>query len=260
GLGTLAYDLHDLLVSEGIPSLLVASGNPRGLPNVSLLEENRYDLVPPVVRKLSARHRLVVGRNELAALSPYLDDLVLITGGTAYLQEWLKAHPRKTALDFLRSRDRPGSLVSPRIAREKLALDRATRILSAPGLNSRILSKAYPAFAHKIFEVPQIFRRLRPKNPWGARTIDLIAVAQWKDRGVDRDVKGYDLLVGILELLRGRNLRVVVVGEVPFHVQGAVHTGWIDHSATLELMGKAKVFVSPSRNECYSQAVSWAAT
>lgn len=255
GLGTLAYDLHDLLVEEGIRSVLIASGNPRHLPNVFVLNENNYDPVPQLVRKLSARYRLIIGRNELAALSPHLSDLILMTGGTAYLQDWLEAHPQKTTLDFLRLKHQPRRVTSPRTDRETLALAKATKILSAPGLNSRILREAYPEFAHKIFEVPQVFRCLRSERPWESREIDLIAVAQWKDRGIDRDVKGFRLLAEILTLLRGKNLRTVVVGEVPFPKEGVIYTGWVDHQEALRLVGNARVFVSPSRNECYSQAI-----
>lgn len=80
-------------------------------------------------------------------------------------------------------------------------------------------------------------------------------MAQWKDRGIDRDVKGYRLLAEILISLRRKNLRTVVVGEVPFHMEGILHTGWLDREETLKLMENARVFVSPSRNECYSQAI-----
>jgi glycosyltransferase involved in cell wall biosynthesis len=255
GLGTLAYDLHDLLVAEEVRSVLIASGNPRKLPNVSVLNENDYDPVPQLVRKLSARYRLIMGRNELAALSRHLSDLVLVTGGTAYLQDWLEAHPQRNTLDFLRLKHLPPSMESTRINRERLALERATKILSAPGLNRLVLEKAYPEFSHKIFEVPQIFRRIRPETPWEAREIDLIAVAQWKDRGIDRDVKGYRLMAKICNLLRPKNYRTVIVGDVPFPVDGVTHTGWLDHEETLGLMDNARVFVCPSRNECYSQAV-----
>ena len=255
GLGTLAYDLHGLLIEQEIPSVLIASGNPRDLPNVFLLEENDYDPVPPLVRKLSVRYRLILGRNEIAELSRHLSDLILMTGGTAYLQDWLEVHPQKTAIDFLRLKHLPKRTESDRIKRERLALEKATKVLSAPGLNRRILEKAYPEFTHKVFEVPQIFRSVRSERSWESREIDLIAVAQWRDRGIDRDVKGYRLLVEILDLLGGENLRTVVVGEVSFPVKGALHTGWLDHEETLGLMGNARVFVSPSRNECYSQAI-----
>jgi len=188
-------------------------------------------------------------------LSRHLSDLTLVTGGTAYIQDWLEAHPQKTALDFLRLKNLSKNMRSLRIDRERLALEKATKILSAPGLNRRILEKAYPEFAHKIFEVPQIFCSIRSERPWEARGIDLIAVAQWKDRGIDRDVKGYRLLIEISALLQGKNLRTLVVGEVPFHIEGVIHTEWVDHEEALRLMGNARVFVSPSRNECYSQAI-----
>jgi glycosyltransferase involved in cell wall biosynthesis len=255
GLGTLAYELHDLLVNEGIPSVLIASSNPRKLPNVWVLEENDYSPVPRLIGTFSARYRVVMGRNELAVLSDHIDDLVLITGGTAYIQEWLEAHPKKKALDFLRLKHLPKVGTSPRIDRERLALQRATKILSAPGLNRRILEKAYPEFSCKIFEVPQIFRRIQPRKPWEAREIHLIAVAQWKDRGIDRNIKGYRLLAEICDHLEEKNVRTVVVGEVPFPIKGVTHTGWLNHEETLKLMNNARVFVSPSRNECYSQAI-----
>ncbi len=265
GLGTLAYDLHELLVKGKIPSVLIASGNPRQLPNVFVLNENVYDPVPQLVRRFSTRHRIIVGRNELAALSPHLDDLILMTGGTAYIQDWLEAHPRKTTLDFLRLKNPSTRTESVRIKRERLALERATKILSAPGLNRRILEKAYPDLAHKILEVPQIFRSVRSEKSWKSREIDLIAVAQWRDRGVNRDVKGYRLLVEILDGLEGKNLQTVVIGEVPFPIKGVTHTGWLDHEKALGLMGNARVFVSPSRNECATvrqlwRPSNWAAT
>ena len=255
GLGTLAHNLHHLLVANGIPSVLVASGNPKGLPNVLVLDENDYGPVPQLAQRYSARYRLVFGRNELTFLSQHLNDLVLITGGTAYLQDWLLIHPQKTALDFLRLKKLPKDLRSDRINRERSALKQAVKILSAPGLNRRILEKAYPEFSDKIFEVPQIFERVDSETPWEKREIDLIAVAQWKDRGVDRDVKGYRLLAEICTLLERESLRTVVVGEVPFSINGVTHTGSLDHGETLKLMENARVFVSPSRNECYSQAI-----
>lgn len=255
GLGTVAYDLHDLLVTENISSFLIASGNPRNLPNVLVLEENDYPSVPPVARSCSAHHRVILGRNELSLLSARLSDLVLMTGGTGYLQDWLRAHPEKSTVDFLRLKCRPRIAETSRIARERLALERATKILSPPGLNRRILEKAYPEFSNKIFEVPQIFRLLQSQRPWEDREIDVIAVAQWKDRGVDRDVKGYRFLKGICEGLRKRHFHIVVVGEAPFPIDGVRHTGWLDHEETLGLMGNARVFVCPSRNECYSQAI-----
>jgi glycosyltransferase involved in cell wall biosynthesis len=255
GLGTLAYHLHGLLLGEDIPSALIASGNPANLPHVFVLEENDYDPVPQLVRSLSARHSLVLGRNELATLSDHLSDLILMTGGTAYLQDWLEAHPQKTTQDFLRSKHRSEPVSSSRIARERRALKKAVKILSAPGLNSWILKKAYPEFVHKIFEVPQIFRAFQSQRSWDSREIDLIAVAQWKDRGIDRGVKGYRLLAETLTLLEGKDLRTVVVGEVPFEIKGVTHTGWQDHEEVIRLVGNAKVSVSPSRNECYSQAI-----
>jgi glycosyltransferase involved in cell wall biosynthesis len=255
GLGTIAYDLHESLVREGIPSVLIASGNPRALPNVLTLREDDYASVPEVVRHLRTRYRLVAGRNELAALSLYLDDLVLMTGGTAYLQEWLEAGPERTALDFVRFKHAPKVPESSRLGRERIALEKARKILSPPGLNTRILRKAYPEFAHKIFEVPQVFRRLAWERPWKSRGIDLIGVAQWKDRGIDRDIKGYRLLAEVVRRLKENRFRTVVVGDVPFPLEGVTHTGWIDHEEALALMGNAKVFVSPSRNECYSQAI-----
>jgi glycosyltransferase involved in cell wall biosynthesis len=255
GLGTLAYDLHELLLMEKIPSVLLASGNPRELPDVTILKENDYGSVPQLVRRYPARYRLILGRNELAVLSQHLEDLILITGGTAYLQDWLEAHPLKTALDFLGMRQLPKGRETDRVRRERVALERATKILSAPGLNSRILRKAYPGLAHKVLEVPQVFRNVQSDRPWASRGIDLVAVAQWKDRGVDRDVKGYRFLSQILQQLKRRSLRTVIVGEVPFPLEGVTHTGWVDHGEALRLMGDARVFVSPSRNECYSQAI-----
>jgi len=255
GLGTLAYDLHALLVREEIPSALVASGNPRNLPNVYPLDEGDYGPVPQLAQSLSARYRLILGRNELATLSAHLSNLILITGGTAYLQEWLEANPQKTALDFLKLKHLPKGTESTRIRRERLALEKAVKVLSAPGLNRRILEKVYPEFAPKIFEVPQIFRTIRSERSWESREIDLIAVAQWKDRGIDRSVKGYRLLVEILTLLKHKCLQTVVVGDVPFRVEGVTHTGWLDHERAIRLTNNARVFVSPSRNECYSQAI-----
>jgi len=255
GLGTLAYHLHESLLGERIPSALIASSNPRQLPRVFLLSENDYGPVPELVRKHPARHHIVLGRNELATLSAHLNDLILIPGGTAYLQDWQEADPHRTALDFLRLKNPPRVRESTRVKRERLALQRASKILSPPGLNSRILRKAYPEFVHKIFEVPQIFRRVRSERAWKSREIDLIAVAQWKDRGIDRLVKGYRFLAGIVELLRRKRLRIVVVGEVPFAIDGVFHAGWVDHEEALRLMENARVFVSPSRNECYSQAI-----
>ncbi len=255
GLGTLAYHLHESLLGEKIPSVLIGSGNPRNLPDVFILNENDYRPVPELVRKLLARYRIIVGRNELAFLSRHLSNLVLITGGTAYLQDWQEARPQKTALDFLRLKHLPKDLDSSRIRRERLALEKATKILSAPGLNSRILKKVYPHVTHKIYEVPQIFRQVQSERPWESREIDLIAVAQWKDRGIDRSIKGYRFLAEFVTLLGERNLRIVVVGEVPFSMEGVFHTGWVDHEETLRLMDNAKVFVCPSRNECYSQAI-----
>jgi hypothetical protein len=255
GLGTLAYHLHESLLEANISSALIASGNPRKLPNVFTFNENDYEPVPQIVEKLSTRYRVILGRDELATLSPYLSDLTLITGGTAYLQEWQDRHPHKTTLDFLRLKNLPRELESPRIRRERLALEKTTKILSAPGLNSRVLRKIYPEFAHKVFEVPQVFRRFESHRPWESREIDLIAVAQWKDRGIDRSVKGYRLLVRIVDLLREKGLRIVVVGEVPFHTEGVIHTGWVDHEETLRLIENTRVFICPSRSECYSQAV-----
>jgi glycosyltransferase involved in cell wall biosynthesis len=255
GLGTLAYHLHELLVTEHIPSVLIASDNPRELPNVHVVKENDYSPVPRLVRQFPGSHRLILGRNELAALSYHLSDLVLIPGGTAYLQAWLETWPGKTTLDFLRLKRLPEKIDSPRVDRERVALDRATRILSPPGLNRKILEKAYPECSHKISSVHQIFRTIRPNRPWEQRGIDLIAVAQWKDRGVDRDVKGYRFLMEVLRPLREKRLRVVIVGDVPFPIDGVEHTGWLDHESVLGLMENARIFVSPSRNECYSQAI-----
>jgi len=255
GLGTLAYHIHETLLKSSISSVLIASGNPKNLPGVFALRENDYEPVPELVLRLQAKHRLVIGRNELAELSRHLSDLILITGGTAYLQEWLEAHPEGTTLDFLHAKRHPRVRASGRIRRERLALEKALKILSAPGLNARILRKAYPTLTEKIYEVPQVFHRLRPGRPWRLREIDLIAVAQWRDRGVDRDVKGYALLADIVRRLRGRGLRTVVVGESPFRLEGVVHTGWVNHQRAVSLMGNAKIFVSPSRNECYSQAI-----
>ena len=255
GLGTLAYHIHETLLKARVSSVLIASGNPRNLPDVFVLEENDYAPVPQLVLKLPAKHRLVLGRNELADLSRDLSDLILITGGTAYLQEWLDAHPEKTTLHFLDERKHPRVKASSRVRKERLALEKAVKILSAPGLNAQILRKAYPMFTKKIFEVPQVFHHLRPERPWHSREIDLIAVAQWRDRGVDRDVKGYRLLTDIMRRLRGRRLRTVVVGDTPFPLEGVLHTGWVTHERAVRLMGNAKVFVSPSRNECYSQAI-----
>ncbi|NIQ39333.1 MAG: glycosyltransferase [Proteobacteria bacterium] len=255
GLGTLAYHLHESLLEAHISSVLIASGNPKKLPNVLTLDENDYKPVPHTIEKLSTRYRVILGRNELATLSPYLSDLILITGGTAYLQEWQDRYPHKTTLDFLRLKNLPRKLESPRIRRERLALDKATKILSAPGLNSRVLRRIYPEFTHKIFEVPQIFRRFESHRPWESREIDLIAVAQWTDRGVDRRVKGYRLLARTVDLLSRKGLQIVVVGEVPFPIEGVIHTGWIDHQETLKLIENTRVFICPSRSECYSQAV-----
>jgi glycosyltransferase involved in cell wall biosynthesis len=255
GLGTLAYHIHETLLKGAISSALIASGNPRNLPNVFVLGENDYTDVPQLVLGLEAKHRLVIGRNELAELSRHLNDLILMTGGTAYFQSWLEAHPEKTTLDFLRLSKRPRVRASSRLRRERLAVEKAIKILSAPGLNAQILRKVYPGWAHKVFEVPQVFRRLRPGRTWHSREIDLIAVAQWKDRGVDRDVKGYRLLADIVSRLKSRRLRTVVVGDAPFPLEGVLHTGWVDHEKAVSLMGNAKVFVSPSRNECYGQAL-----
>jgi glycosyltransferase involved in cell wall biosynthesis len=255
GLGTLAYHIHETLLKARVSSVLIASGNPRNLPDVFVLRENDYGPVPQLVLRLQAKHRLVIGRNELADLSRHLSDLILITGGTAYLQEWLEAHPEGTTLDFLKTKKHPRVSASSRVRRERLALEKALKIFSAPGMNAQILRKAYPTFANKIFEVPQVFHRLRPGRPWHSRDIDLIAVAQWRDRGVDRDVKGYRLLADIVRRLKGRHLRTVVVGEPPFPLEGVLHTGWVNHERAVRLMGNARVFVSPSRNECYSQAI-----
>ena len=69
GLGTLAYHIHETLLKASVSSVLIASGNPRNLPDVFVLEENDYAPVPQLVLKLPAKHRLVLGRNELADLS-----------------------------------------------------------------------------------------------------------------------------------------------------------------------------------------------